>query len=104
MIDPTGRAIYGDIATNLNIQNRLRADIDLSLDAFAEKHSPTIIDHYASEYPIEDEYALEIAAAVWLHLHPDYERPLPQTKADREALQTLIQNELKQSANTFWQL
>ncbi|TCT19280.1 hypothetical protein EDC35_109160 [Thiobaca trueperi] len=104
MIDPTGRAIYGDIATNLDIRNQLQADINLGLDVFVEKHIPTIIEYYTSECPIEEEYAIEIAAAVWLHLHPDYERPLPKTREDRKALQALIQNELKTDANAFWQL
>lgn len=75
MFDPMSDDIYAEIASDPIIREHLLEDIDLEMGVFAEKHGPTIVDHYASQYPIEPAYANDIASALWWHLHPDRELP-----------------------------
>lgn len=104
MIDPMSSAIYRDIAADPTIRERLKDDINLDVDAFAEKHGQTIIEHYAGQHPIEPEYAIDMAASVWWHLHPDYELPLPGTPEHEEYLAGADHGGDRPGGRHFWPL
>jgi hypothetical protein len=104
MIDAISDDIYDEIASDPNIRDQLLMDISLDLEVFAEKHGPTIMDHYVSQYPIEPEYANDIAAVLWWHLHPDYQRPLPKAAGADTSSTASTQGARRPNSGEFWPL
>jgi hypothetical protein len=66
-ISPVG--IFCDLSSDPEIKSAILIDCELSVDAFAAKHSQTIRRHYATGgYSLDFEEAHQAAARLWRYL------------------------------------